>query len=342
MRNLVVILGAGASVGSGLPSLAGIFEDPAVNTYLQTQAVEFYRFLCDKIWEPRNIKGNKRSDGMNLEEILTILNLWSRDNHPPLNFKKNSIYQRQLRGCVYHSVYHNKRYNGCSDYNKLIQLCDNQFDHITWASFNWDLKLEQAFYYTFIEKGIGNRLPRCYDKLIGWEGTNSKHLLLKLHGSVSWFEGADESVVNRRFGKDKGVYPIDVAWEDYLNLKENAVLPVIADPSFFKHEDIKVTPFLSKQWEMFDNSLKSADCVLVIGYSLPDGDAMSKQSLITSVARNPKIQYIVIDPDRQKLIMTRYKRILGENRVIDKDMRFGEFLNSPEIQKGGLLEVMRW
>jgi hypothetical protein len=69
---------------------------------------------------------------------------------------------------------------------------------------------------------------------------------------------------------------------------------------------------------------------------------MSKQSLITSVARNPKIQYIVIDPDRQKLIMTRYKRILGENRVIDKDMRFGEFLNSPEIQKGGLLEVMRW
>jgi hypothetical protein len=322
-------LGAGASVSAGLPALSGIFEDPAVAKYLALGASEFERFLAEYVWTPRQIAPSDRWRSLNLEEVLTMLRLWESDNQSPLNWAKNHKYQKQLLGCVYHSVYVDKADNGCRDYNRLIKLCDAEFDDITWASFNWDAKFEQAFYYALRGLGEGARLPRCHAGLTEWEGTNSKHLYLKLHGSVSWFREAGGKVINMRFGKVGGTYPVVGAWNDYLNRGEAELQPMIAEPSFFKHEGISQNQFLHEQWCTFDKSLGQADVVLIIGYSLPDGDAMAKQSLLTAVARNPAARFIVVDP--ADTVFPRYLRILGENRLDQRKTGFTEFLRKPGL-----------
>ena len=331
MRNLTVILGAGASISAGLPALNRIFEDSSVQAYLADEANEFDNFMSKYVWTPRLIESVERWKSLNLEEVLTMLRLWENDSQSPINFAKNFKYQKQLLGCVYHSVYSDKKDNGCRDYNQLISFCDERFDRITWASFNWDAKFEQAFFYTFKGCADGGRLPSCHANLQDWEGTNEKHMYLKLHGSVTWFSDAGGNVINRRFGKVAGAYPVRAAWDDFLCGNSGALEPMIAEPSFLKHDRIRAKPFLRSQWRSLDLALGESDLVLVVGFSLPDGDAMAKQSLLTTVARNPNAPFVVVDPDKTKQVMPRYERLLGSGRLDQRPQSLTAFLVDPRL-----------
>lgn len=315
-------------MSAGLPSLAGIFEDAAVQRYLQTDAVKFEGFLNEFIWQPRDIAVADRFKSLNLEEVLTMLRLWETDNQSPLNFKKNYRHQKALLGCVYHSVFVDKSDNGNRDLNKLIEVADATYDSITWCSFNWDAKLEQAFYYHFRKiNPVANRLPVCHPVPTGWTGAFNKHLLLKLHGSVTWFIDEEGKVYYKQFGTKQSGNETSDAWTAFLSQSSSTgVEPMIAEPSFLKHERIKNTEFLCEQWREFDRRLAQADIILVVGYSLPDGDAMAKQSLLTAVARRAGTRYIVVDTDRQNLVMPRYERVLGGGRMVPHRVTLTEFL----------------
>jgi hypothetical protein len=330
VRKVVVVLGAGASVSAGLPSLAGIFEDTSVKEYLSTDALKFFDFLERYVWAPRGIAESERWRSLNLEEVLTMLRLWENDNQSPINFAKNRKYQRQLLGCVYQSVFVGKTDNGCRDYNNLIWQCEEAYDEVTWSSFNWDAKLEQAFYYLFLRVlGASERFPRCHPPPDGWDGSNPKHLLLKLHGSVTWFCDGKGRVCYRHFGDKTDGNETRMAWDAFLTGQDGAFEPMIAEPSFLKHERIRATDFFCEQWREFDRKLATADLVLIVGYSLPDGDAMAKQSLLTAVARNPGARYLIIDPDRSGQVMPRYERVLGPNRMVVHQMTLSQFLANP-------------
>lgn len=331
MRNLVVVLGAGASVSAGLPPLAGIFEDASVQAYLASQAPEFEQFLEKFIWKPRGIAVADRWKSLNLEEVLTMLRLWERPNHQaPVNFRENRGYQKDLLGCVYHSVFIDRKYNGCQDLNSLLAACDATYDHITWSSFNWDAKLEQAFYWQFKSvTPVWNRFPVCHQPVPqGWEGAFAKHLMLKLHGSVTWFIEAGK-LHYKHFGSTLSGNETKQAWDSFLSPGKKDLKPMIAEPSFLKHERIKSTDYLREQWREFDRRLGKADVVLIIGYSLPDGDAMAKQSLLTAVARRPDARYIIVDPDKYDQVRPRYERVLGANRMVHHKMGLTEFLSNP-------------
>lgn len=348
MRKLVVVLGAGASVSAGLPSLAGIFDDDRVQDYLANDGRECKEFLERHIWQPRGITAGEYWKGLNLEEVLTLLRQWrftpkpkggKRDNpQSPLNHSKNTKIQRQLLGCVYRAVHEGKSGRsgtGRYDYNTLIKLADSEFDEVTWATFNWDALLEQAFYYTFYNQ---KRLPSCHTDLLGWDGADIKHRLLKLHGSVTWFYdiGGNVSYIPWGVTQSRGDQ-VGEHWCAYLTSVADAPRPMIAEPSFFKHEDLVERPFLLKQWEMFDEAIAEANLVLIIGYSMPDGDAMAKQSLLTAVERETISKFVVVDPDVtwasdgvtriEAGVMNRYRRILGSPRLRERKQTFGEFLD---------------
>jgi hypothetical protein len=327
LRNLVVILGAGASVSSGLPSLAGIFDDDVVQKYLAARAADFEEFLEKYVWKPRGIALADRWKSLNLEEVLTMLRLWEKDNQSPVNFKKNYGYQKDLLGCVYHSVFIDRKDNGCRDLNNLIAACDGTYDGIAWGSFNWDAKLEQAFYYQFLHVlPVSSRLPVCHPVPRGWDGAFKKHLLLKLHGSVTWFIDKKGEVHYKPYGTKISGNETKEAWDAFLSRGSTDLEPMIAEPSFLKHERIKAIQFLCEQWREFDRCLAKADLVLIVGYSLPDGDAMAKQSLLTAVARRPDARYIIVDPDRDSQVLRRYSRVLGNSRIVPHRVGLSEFL----------------
>ena len=332
MRKLTVILGAGASVSSGLPSLGGIFADEAVMRYLKSDGLPFLKFLEQFVWSPRQIGESDRWKGLNLEEVLTMLRLWENDDQSPLNWKKNRSFQKHLLGCVYNSVFVDKSNIECGDYSQLILLADEQFDHITWASFNWDTKLEEGFLSAFPAFSTSEQLPSCSPSPVNWPGINQKHLFLKLHGSVSWFANSSGMIIHKGSFFERSNREIADSWNDFLE-NGRGLVPMIAEPSFFKHERIKGVSFLRRQWRRFHAELGQSDVILVVGYSLPDGDAMAKQALLTAVARNQNVRVWVVDPDQSGQVESRYVRIFGRQRLHACNQELAHFL----LQRPALL-----
>jgi hypothetical protein len=329
LPKIVVVLGAGASAGMGLPVLGKVFNDQAVRDYLANEARELREFMEEFIWGPRGVDIGAADSCLNIEEVLTLLREWERAAIPPINVNRNLEVQKQLLSCVHKAVYTGKGHSHPSlPLNRLVRWCDANSDQVTWATFNWDVKLEQAFWYemeSIPDKPL--RLPSCHPNVLDWDGRNEKHYLLKLHGSVSWFKHEDESVHAIRFGAySRGEkYPIDQRWEDYMSGRTGAV-PLIAEPSFYKHEAIQRVALLWNQWEQFNERLSyDVDIVLVCGYSLPDGDALAKNAILTSVANNPDARWIVVNPNEE--VLDKYQRLLGENRMTREPKYLSDFVD---------------
>lgn len=324
MSNLVVILGAGASKGIGLPLLSEIFTDQPVRDYLHNNARDLLEFLEEIIWLPRSLNQDSSSEGLNIEEVLTLLKQWEDANSSPISLTLNRELQRQLFGCIVEAVYRNK--GGTRDgnaYNPFVSWCNKNFDESTWISFNWDVKFEQAFYYEM--KDQESRLPRCDRLLLEWEGKHSKHLLLKLHGSVSWFIDENDDVHAYRFGSKFKPSVINEMWEKYLS-KKTGYMPVIAEPSFFKYKDIKNRKILKSQFDTALLKLSQTDRVIVCGYSMPDGDTNAKELLLTAVTLNPKAIWEIVDPEDR--VINNYARLLGKDRVVSKKGYFEDYVDA--------------
>lgn len=324
--SLVVVLGAGASRGMGLPLLSEIFSDPPVVDYLNSEAEQLLQFMHRFIWQPRGLTIVESASSLNIEEVMTLLKQWMKTSSSPISIEENQQIQKLLLGCVQKAVYVNKG-NTERYYNDVIRWSNKEFESITWASFNWDVKFEQAFYYEMRGLGGGKRLPRYIDGVRGWEGNNTKHLMLKLHGSVSWFLHPDGVLYARRFGTRRRPVPIDESWSDFLSGRNNAK-PLIAEPSFFKHDEVNDADktILKRQWALFDEKLRDASQVIVCGYSMPEGDALAKQSLLTAFAANKSIKWKVVDISPE--VIRRYERLLGKAAVEPFEMTFSKFVQS--------------
>ena len=68
----VVILGAGASAGFGVPTLQSIFQDKAARAHLSVDAM-LRQKLENAIWKPRGIDIETSDRGLTVEEILTMI-----------------------------------------------------------------------------------------------------------------------------------------------------------------------------------------------------------------------------------------------------------------------------
>lgn len=83
--NVVVIMGAGASSDFGIPTLRGVFKETRARLYLKQDAV-----LRDELetifWGPRGHTLETSEDSLTVEEMLTLLQDWAReeslDNRP--------------------------------------------------------------------------------------------------------------------------------------------------------------------------------------------------------------------------------------------------------------------
>lgn len=312
MKRAIFILGAGASKGLGLPLLAQVFGDLEVQSYLANDARNFAAFLTDVIWTPRGLSIHRAADTLNIEEILTLLRTWEHSGSSLLRHEEILALQIEVLGCVYHGVWPQKGKTSTDKryLNALVKWANESFDEVTWATFNWDAKLEQAFYHQIVKypKFI-SRYPKLRIDQTGWLGENPRHTLLKLHGSVTWINSSSGTKV-LPLGPEVEGY-----WLRYLHGR-SADEPVIAEPSSFKHEVLS-RPEFREQWECFSEALAVAGDIFVLGYSLPDGDIMAKQAFITSVACNPSARWCVVDPGART--RENYRRLIGCSRVFFPD-----------------------
>jgi hypothetical protein len=88
--------------------------------------------------------------------------------------------------------------------------------------------------------------------------------------------------------------------------------PVILDPSYHKYPD-PVYDLLQPQWETLAAELSTAERIIVIGYSLPEGDTRERSVISSSLQANPSAKWLLIDPSESTA--DRYKKLIGNQQL---------------------------
>lgn len=310
MASAVVILGAGASADFGVPTLANIFKDSHARSYLQSNR-SLLRNLNDVFWTPRGHTLDTSEDSVNIEQMLTILKDITRDDNIPDNAKPRNVdtFRKGLLCLVQKAIFDGKS-SRSEHLNGLIDICDRVFSHTTWASFNWDCIFESSFYYR-IPYGSGRMRhnPSLAIEVDNWRSGTRKHTYLKLHGGINWWL-IDDRITYLPWS---GQGDISTKWLEYERNNDQEGRPVILEPSFYKYDEIEYRQ-LRPQWDEFTRKLLQADCIIIVGYSMPEMDTNARAKILTAFHLNRDARWLVIDPSES--VCNLYRRLLGSIRVV--------------------------
>lgn len=306
----VVILGAGASAGFGVPTLRYLFQNAEAREQLAQD-----RFLARKlenvIWKPRGIDLDTSHLGLTVEEILTMIRDAESDEIPLprlLSPRDAPKFRRSLYVLIKKAIYDNKSSRRTRVLDPLIAYMRGRtFDHVTWASFNWDCMFESAFWYSSGYPGDRHN-PSVVVPLHGWGvSITRKHTFLKLHGAINWWY--ENNRINYLSFKPGGT--LTTKWKSYED-EATGGEPVILEPSFYKYTG-PMYELLKPQWENFIEALATAGVVIVVGYSLPEADAQARSAITLGFQWNRKATWIVIDESTD--VCKRYRHIIGSKQL---------------------------
>jgi hypothetical protein len=311
LPKIVVIMGAGSSADFGVPTLRGVFKDPSALAYLRHDN-RLHEWLQRVFWEPRGHSYVSSDSSLTVEEMLTLLRDWKREAPDAADLRDFDDMLRRLYVLIYHAVYINKS-SSAKHLNGLIDALHRSFSQITWASFNWDCIFEASYWYV-----KGNN-PHLIFNLAGWRNNPfPKNEYLKLHGSVNWW------LINGALTYLRWANYAELA-DKWRELEEGRThdTPIILEPSAYKYEAALYRDILKPQWDRFYTRLCEADCVLILGYSLPDNDPEARCKLLTAFQINQNCRWAVADPGTET--KAKYTRLLGTRRLFTFDMGLAGF-----------------
>ncbi len=311
LPKIVVVMGAGSSNDFGVPTLRSVFKDPSALAYLRRDK-KLHDWLQPVFWEPRGHSYGSSDYSVTVEEMLTILRDWKREKPDAADLKEFDDMLRRLYVLIYHAVYVSKS-SSAKHLNGLIDALNRNFSEITWASFNWDCIFEASYWYV---KGAN---PHLIFNLDGWRNSPSpKNEYLKLHGSVNWW------LINGRPSYLRWASNSELSdkWKELEEGRTNDS-PIILEPSAYKYEAAHYRDILKPQWDRFYTRLCEADCVLALGYSLPDNDPEARCKILTAFQINQNCRWAIVDPGAET--KAKYVRLLGNKRLFTSDLGLAGF-----------------
>ncbi len=83
--------------------------------------------------------------------------------------------------------------------------------------------------------------------------------------------------------------------------------PVILEPSFYKYDTAEYRQ-LKPQWIKFTEELLQAECIIIVGYSLPEMDTNARSSILTAFQINDGARWLVIN--HSESVCDLYRRLL--------------------------------
>jgi len=306
----VVMLGAGASAGFGVPTLRNLFKDAQARVYLSKNA-ELLARLNTLVWSPRGLDLETSHLGLTVEDILTMLHDSERQTYglpKILNAGDRETFRRSLYVLIKRAIYDGKS-SVKGTLNTLIHFMRKHAEHTTWASFNWDCLFEASFWYSSGAPGSGRYNPELVVPIDNWGVSwSTRHTFLKLHGAINWWF-VDGKIVYLPFGSNPA---LNQRWREY-ELGAVGGEPVILEPSHYKYAG-EMYKVVQPQWERFANALALADLILVVGYSLPEADSEARSAITLGFQANPSARWAVVDPS--DAIRAKYEQLLGNKRLV--------------------------
>lgn len=301
--NITVFCGAGFSAQYGHPVMGSFLR------YLDDNEIikEDQRALLDRlVLEAQGAAGFLGGAPQNLEDILSFAVMGDRLELGGGGQSRAHEVRRILRKVYTHVTGvedYWSRYDGLDKFLG-VDLQGNQHG-ISFVTTNYDINLESAILRS------GHRSDPSLDRISYVAGTDGVPTrdnlyrsgdipLLKLHGSVNWFEDPNNSEaiqVDARLVQVRG--DIEKSGNKQIpsvctsNYVEPAT-PMIIPPSFLKSD---LPRPLARIWNRAAEVLNTASMVIFVGYSFPQTDTEMRYFLARSLVGNARLRAIVIvDP----------------------------------------------
>ena len=320
------ILGAGASADAGAP-LMNNFIDTAEdllneNAYRKNKNMQE---LFDNIKSLNSLHAKSKIDLNNIEAVLGLLEMYELlefpnriDSSKFKSLKKTYIefIAETIELSMKFNITSTKKINSTGSYPIFASHLSKHRENTAIITFNYDLGIDVALYNAGIDYNY------YLNKI------DSKFPLLKLHGSLNWFEEKNHKVtphylssffektdlIKSSSGIEKGTLTFyNYIKENYPN-KYQTSIPFIIPPTWNKtmyHNSV------SNVWHKASICLSEARNIYVIGYSLPETDAFFKY--LFSIGTNSKTRirkFWVLNPERLHT-QERFKNLLGPD-ILDR------------------------
>jgi hypothetical protein len=288
-KKTTYVLGAGASLEAGYPLCSALWAKMAMWVIESQPCDSEYRRAIDTVTA---IHGPV----LDVEGMFTNLDLGTSAFQMLTEGQRNKltgIIQRCLRDyfksiCDQHSA--SPLYKAFAD---RIQHGD---DIIT---FNYDVSLENALIETH-KFGVKNGYGTGF--VADWDEADSDVRVLKLHGSINWmgetfagirpgsFAAFTNSLGGRPFVDNR-----DALFPRYPTQVLDSRIPIGGDagtsrtlilPTYHKKYSVATSvgdewsPFFESLWFQASEAVEQADCIVIVGYSMPEADHRARTLLL--------------------------------------------------------------
>ncbi len=303
------LLGAGASVEAGLPTLASL--SAAFLDSLQKQRTPLYDSLlrlCHGV-----DGGSGRSELPDAEMLLGLLERVAEWRTPQLQVERRdaAVLQHELRKFIWTTLSRHGRLDYLAPLQKILAIRTP----LEIFTLNNDMVIEDWC--------RRNRLRCCdgFEAQGGWDirafdepGVVVK--LYKLHGSVNWYRDQATDL------------PARAASGRRVSLAMRVARTAVPDVAllFPAHTKDILQPVLLELFHLFLRKLTQIDVLVVIGCSLRD--LHLSRALRQALFANPRLHLLLVDPNRNSSAAVQITRELPmlEARVRRLEMSFGAFL----------------
>jgi hypothetical protein len=181
-------------------------------------------------------------------------------------------------------------------------------------SFNYDLVLETAF--RLFDVNIDYCLPNAkYDQSV--QPSEGAIQLAKLHGFINWSSPISASD------------PINVV-DNPSRLIEGEGFPLLLPPTWNKGSLMNT---IEAVWSKATEALKSASRIVMIGYSMPSGDAHFKYLLSAGLRENRSLRsFVIINPaDLSERFEEYFDNIYFNRRLRLRKEAFEDFMRQSNV-----------
>jgi len=331
MKKRVYILGAGASCALGLPAMNSLTWELCKFLPKDRRVI-----LEDVVFEIFGSRKERGDPSPNFEELLNYLDPRSFTYLEGCGIDLSTVSRTQAIEIVLQGLREYIREkcasvrNDLEPYDRFVASLEPD---ATIVSFNWDVLLELSV----LEAG------RSFGYLPS-QSSGPYTVILKPHGSINWFALLDRELlmIDTASGVDvigsslkyyllylkDPLGPVDMGSSSPFAKSAISKVPAIVPPSSAKLLDVGGQTrdgfvdhghrqALQEVWKEFYDRVKSADEIVVAGYSLPGPDAASIEVL--KAFCDPSKEQVVSIIDKDPNVLTRYRNIVHPDSVLVGD-----------------------
>jgi len=330
MSKIVFVLGAGASVHCGTPLMVN-FLDVARDLLRSGEVDEVaqdFESVFNAIGYLKEVHSKAKIGFNNVEAVFTAFEMGKLIGKLPRikGKKKIDSLLESLKVVIDYTLERTMKLRKIGDiyapstYYDFAGIIDNlikQNKNCSIITFNYDLGLDYSLYARKILPDYGlDDIPIENQR---------KVTLLKLHGSLDW------GVCSNKKCKQKIIPFRQFQYTTYYPAEKYSIIPAVSDLKKGRQcrtcgYPLEKTPFIvpptwnktsfhgriEKVWEKAANTLKDAEDIVVIGYSLPPTDWFFNYLFALGVdMTTPANGFYVYDIEKD--VFKRFKDILGQD-----------------------------